>query len=240
VGEQLFIADLHLSAGHPGALARFLDFLAGRAATAETLYILGDLFDAWIGDDDDSQVAERVRRGLAGLTAGGVALRLQHGNRDFLLGERFCAATGAALLPEATVVTVAGEPTLLMHGDLLCTDDTDYQRARAMLRNPAFVADFLTKPLAERATLAAEYRRRSGEATSLKADEIMDVNADTVARYLREHGARRLIHGHTHRQAIHALGLEGIEATRWVLGEWHEDRGSLLSDSGSGLHFETV
>ena len=238
--EQLFISDLHLSAANPEVVARFEAFAADRAAGASALYILGDLFDAWIGDDDDSDVAVRVRRVLAGLTARGVAVYVQHGNRDFLIGERFCARTGVELLPETAVAEVAGEPTVLMHGDLLCTDDTDYQQARAMLRNPAFIAEFLARPLAERAALAAEYRRRSGEATSLKAEDIMDVNADAVSGLLREQGVRRLIHGHTHRQGRHGFVLDGVPVSRLVLGEWHPARGSALVDDGSELRFETA
>jgi UDP-2,3-diacylglucosamine hydrolase len=240
MGEQLFISDLHLSTERPATVDRFLDFLDGRARNAASLYILGDLFDAWIGDDDDSTLAHRVRAGLGALTGGGVAVFVQHGNRDFLIGGRFCAATGTELLGETAVVEVAGQASLLMHGDLLCTDDTDYLQARAMLRNPAFVADFLARPLAERAALAAEYRRRSGEATSLKADDIMDVSAGAVAAALREHGVQRLIHGHTHRQGVHRFDLEGTEAERVVLGEWHGDHGSVLVDSGTDLAFETT
>jgi UDP-2,3-diacylglucosamine hydrolase len=237
---QLFISDLHLGMERPATVDRFLGFLAGRARAAASLYILGDLFDAWIGDDDDSTLARRVKEGLGTLTGSGVAVFVQHGNRDFLIGERFCAETGVGLLPETAVLEVAGQATVLMHGDLLCTDDTDYLQARAMLRNPAFIADFLARPLAERAAVAAEYRRRSGEATSLKADDIMDVNAAAVAAALREQGVRRLIHGHTHRQGMHRFDLDGNEAERIVLGEWHDDRGSVLVDSGTELVFETA
>ena len=228
MSEQLFIADLHLSAERPDTLALFLRFLSERASQADALYILGDLFDAWIGDDDDSALAEQVRTALSNLTHGGTALYIQHGNRDFLLGEDFLNATGARLLDETAVVDLDGQPTLLMHGDLLCSDDTDYQQARLMLRSPAFIQDFLSRPLAERAALAAEYRKRSGEATSLKAEDIMDVNPLTVADYLRHHDVLRLIHGHTHRPGQHEHDVAGRVAERWVLGEWHPDHGETL------------
>lgn len=240
MSETLFISDLHLAAARPGATALFERLLGGRAATAAALYILGDLFDAWIGDDDDSPLAERVRAGLRALVAGGVPVWLQHGNRDFLLGERFCAATGCRLLAEETVIDLGGLPTLLLHGDLLCTDDRDYQQARQTLRHPAFVAELLARPLGERAALAAEYRRRSGEATSLKAEDIMDANPATVADYLRRHRVTRLIHGHTHRQAVHSFTLDGTACRRYVLGDWSETQGSVLVATGSVLNFATL
>lgn len=240
MSEQLFIADLHLSAERPDTLALFLRFLTERAPRAQRLYVLGDLFDAWIGDDDDSDMARRVRAGLKALTESGTAVYIQHGNRDFLIGDAFLAATGARLLEETVVVDLAGHPTLLMHGDLLCTDDVDYQQARHMLRDPAFIADFLSRPLAERAALAAQYREKSGEATSLKAQDIMDVNEATVVGYLRRHQATRLIHGHTHRPGVHALQVDGQAAERWVLSEWHAQHGEALCVRDGQLQREPV
>jgi UDP-2,3-diacylglucosamine hydrolase len=237
--QILFVSDLHLAADRPGATEIFLRFARGRAREASALYVLGDLFDAWIGDDDDGPLAIAVRQALRDLAAAGVAVFLQGGNRDFLVGERFAGETGVRLLPDVAVVDLHGTRTLLMHGDLLCTDDVDYQQARAMLRNPAFVADFLAKPLPARAALAAEYRRRSGEATSLKAEDIMDVNANAVAQAMREHGVRRLIHGHTHRPAIHTMMLDGAAAERIVLAEWHDDRGHCVSVTAGGVRVET-
>jgi len=238
--ETLFISDLHLASERGQAVELFLRFARERARRAAALYILGDLFDAWIGDDDDGPLATAARAALRDLTRTGVAVHFQGGNRDFLIGERFATETGIALLPDKAAVGLHGTPTLLMHGDLLCTDDVDYQQARLMLRNPAFVADFLAKPLAVRAALAAEYRRRSGEATSLKAEDIMDVNAGAVAQAMREHGVRRLIHGHTHRPAIHALQGDGEPAERIVLGEWHDDAGQCVRVTANGVGVEQV
>jgi UDP-2,3-diacylglucosamine hydrolase len=236
----LFISDLHLSAQRPAAVELFLRFARDRGAHASTLYILGDLFDAWIGDDDESALAVAVREALRALTNAGVTVYFQAGNRDFLVGERFAAATGVVLLPEAAVVEVSGVPALLMHGDLLCTDDVDYQQARRLLRSPTFVTDFLAKPVAARVAIAAEYRRRSGEATSLKAEDIMDVNAGAVIEAMRAHGVRRLIHGHTHRPARHAFTLDGAPAERIVLAEWHDNEGQCLRADGQGVLVETV
>lgn len=237
--ETLFISDVHLSAQRPQTVELFVRFARVRARQAEVVYILGDLFDAWVGDDDDNAPAPAVRDALRDLTRHGVAVAFQGGNRDFLIGERFAAETGVTLLPAEAVVDLYGVPTLLTHGDLLCTDDHDYQAARRLLRSPAFIAEFLSKPLAERIALAGEYRRRSGEAVSLKADDIMDVNEEAVADMLRRHGAPRLVHGHTHRPGWHALLVDGTPAERLVLGEWHEDRGHVLSASPDGLAVES-
>jgi UDP-2,3-diacylglucosamine hydrolase len=238
--EDLLISDLHLAAERPRTLELFLRFARERAARARTLYVLGDLFDAWIGDDDDSALAVAVRGALRALADAGVRIRFQAGNRDFLVGERFAAATGVELLPEAAVVDLAGQPTLLMHGDLLCTDDVDYQQARRLLRSPPFVADFLARPIAARVAIAAEYRRRSGEATSLKAEDIMDVNAAAVVDAMRAHGVRRLVHGHTHRPGRHALAVDEAPAERIVLAQWHEDGGECLRCDADGIAVEPV
>jgi UDP-2,3-diacylglucosamine hydrolase len=239
VPETLFISDLHLAAQRPRTVELFLHFAAERARRAAAVYILGDLFDAWVGDDDDNAPAPAVREALRELTRRGVAVAFQGGNRDFLIGERFAAETGVRLLPEEAMIDLYGVPTLLTHGDLLCTDDHDYQAARRLLRSPGFVADFLAKPLAERLVLAAEYRRRSGEAISLKADDIMDVNEDAVADVLRRHGATRLVHGHTHRPGWHALLVDDRPAERLVLGEWHEDGVHVLCATPEGIVVET-
>ncbi len=241
MAEQLFIADLHLSAERPDTLALFLEFITRRAPQAEALYILGDLFDAWIGDDDDSPTATQVRDALRRLIdSDGTTVYFQHGNRDFLIGDTFAADTGVQLLGETEVVDVDGTPTLLMHGDLLCTDDVEYQQARLMLRSPAFVEDFLSRPLAERAALAADYRRKSGEATSLKAEDIMDVNERTVTDYLRHHDVARLIHGHTHRPDTHSHPMRQGTAERWVLAEWHGNQAEFLCATDRGLEREVI
>ncbi len=237
MGEALFLSDLHLAAERPRVTRRFLDLLAGRAREAEVLYILGDLFDVWVGDDDSGEPIPAVISALKALTATGVACRFMAGNRDFLVGEGFAAATGCTLMGDAERIDLAGIPTLLMHGDLLCTDDTAYQAFRARIRQPEAISAFLARPLTERRALADHYRRRSGEATSLKAEDIMDVNPDAVNAALARHGARRLIHGHTHRPARHDLG-EGAE--RWVLPEWTENGGGILAAREGRLRLEPL
>jgi UDP-2,3-diacylglucosamine hydrolase len=226
--ETLFISDLHLAPERPATTRLFLEFLGGRARQARHLYILGDLFDAWIGDDDDTPPYPEIRAALGDLTARGTACALMHGNRDFLIGRAFRRDTGCALLRDPTRILLDGESVLLMHGDLLCTDDVAYQRFRRRIRNPLVRRLFLWKGLEGRRRLAADYRRKSGEATAEKPAEIMDVNGDTVVRYLRRYGASRLIHGHTHRPADHTLALVGLTAHRSVLAEWHEQRGEVL------------
>jgi len=233
--EKLFISDLHLSAEVPDTVARFHRFCTERAAGASALYILGDLFDAWIGDDNDAPPGPEVRESLKALTTAGTAVFIQHGNRDFLLGDRFCEATGAQLLAEEVVVDCGGAPALLMHGDTLCTDDVAYQQARRMLRDPAFIRDFLAKPLAARAAIAAEYRKKSGEATSLLAADIMDVNLQAVTDAMMRHQVTRLIHGHTHRQGVHEMEHGNRRLERIVLGEWHPERGMYLSATPEGV-----
>lgn len=219
----LFISDLHLSAQKPLLLERFRALLEGPAREVGALYILGDLFDAWVGDDDPSPFAEEVRQLLRRFT-GEVPAYLQHGNRDFLLGERFAGETGIELLPEEISITIAGEAVLLLHGDQLCSDDLEYQQARKTLRDPAFIREFLSRSIPERLQLAAEYRRLSGEAVSTKAADIMDVNQDAVERTMRKHGVRTLIHGHTHRPAMHEFELDGQPARRIVLPDWRDDQ----------------
>lgn len=228
MSETLFISDLHLSPDRPGTVDLFLSFLATRAHQAQRLYILGDLFDAWIGDDDDSTPSPAVCTALRDLTQAGTACSVMRGNRDFLLGHRFARNTGCTLLKDPTLIDLGGVPTVLMHGDLLCTDDVAYQRFRQRIRNPLVQRLFLWKSLASRSAIAADYRRKSGAATAAKTESIMDVNADTVARYLTRYGAKNLVHGHTHRPADHRLDLPGGLATRRVLAEWHPDHGEAL------------
>ena len=239
MSDTLIISDLHLSQHRPDTVALFLHFLRERACGAGELYILGDLFDAWIGDDNILPPVPEVVQALRQLTDGGCKLSVMHGNRDFLLGSDFARATGGKLLPDPFVADLGGETTLLMHGDLLCTDDLEYQQARKLLRSPEFIRDFVSRTIEERVQLAAEYRRRSGEVVSLKSADIMDVNQQTVERYMREHQVRRLIHGHTHRPALHEFQLDGTPAQRYVLEDWHEQTGSYLRVDNQSIRQET-
>jgi len=187
MARQWFISDLHLAIERPETLALFEHFLNAYPTTGDRLFILGDLFDVWIGDDDDATLATRVRSALRATTGRGVAVYIQRGNRDFLIGRRLARDSGVRLLPDSYVTEVAGQPTLLQHGDLLCTDDIDYQRARRRFRNPLFQWMFLHKPLDARRRIAADYRRRSGQETADKPATIMDVNPAAVLRALRRH-----------------------------------------------------
>ena len=219
---SLFVSDLHLTEERPEANERFISFVEGKARDAEALYILGDFFEYWVGDDDLGDPFNAVIGGLlSNLTRAGVRLHFLHGNRDFLIGERFCAATGARLLPDPSVHEVEGVKTLLVHGDTLCTDDLEYQAWRQRARDPAFQAEFLAKPLAERRKAVLQMREKSRLVVQGKTADIMDVNDDAVRETMRSHGVRRLIHGHTHRPGRHALQVDGERAERWVLPDWY-------------------
>ena len=236
---SLFVSDLHLDASRPRITALFLDFLRGEAREAEALYILGDLFEAWVGDDADDALADTVRTGLRELVDAGVPVWAMRGNRDFLLGPRFADETGVRLLPDPCVVVLDGEPTLLMHGDLLCTDDAAYQAFRQQVREPAWVEAFLAQPLVARRAFAEQARAASGEHQSaLQAqgtlESITDANQSAVAATMARFGVRRLIHGHTHRPALHALDLAGRRGQRIVLGDWYE-QGSVLRVDRDGV-----
>lgn len=232
----LFISDLHLDAERPAITALFLDFLKQRATAVEALYVLGDLFEAWIGDDDDTEPGPAVAAAFKALS-GRVPVYFMHGNRDFLLGEGFAAASGMQLLPETRMIDLYGVPTLIMHGDTLCTDDVEYQAFRAQVRSPAWQAGILTRPLAERRQLARQLRADSLRVTREKGLEITDVNPQTVKETMRAHGVRQLIHGHTHRPAIHEFTLDGEPARRIVLGDWY-DQGSVLVCNPQGCRLE--
>jgi UDP-2,3-diacylglucosamine hydrolase len=205
----LFISDLHLDPERPAITALFQSFLASRAAGADALYILGDLFEAWVGDDDDSPMNRAVARGLQACAAGGTPVFVMHGNRDFLIGQQFAAQAGCTLLDDPACIDLYGTPTLLMHGDLLCTDDTDYMAFREQVRNAQWQAELLSKPLEERRQIAAGMRRHSREQTGGKPEAIMDVNQQAVLDAMSGHRVQRLIHGHTHRPAIHELTVAG-------------------------------
>ena len=229
----LFISDLHLSGEEPAGTERFFRFLADTASASEALYILGDLFEAWVGDDDlEDPLHARVAAALRHLSARGVAVYVMHGNRDFLLGEGFCAASGTRLLPEPSVIDLYGSPTLLLHGDSLCTDDIQYQQLRAQVRNPDWQQAMLARPLAERRQIGRQLRAQSEVAKDGKAMAIMDVNGDAVAEAFRSSGCRHMIHGHTHRPSRHEHEVDGKTCLRWVLPDWYTTGGYLRCDAG--------
>lgn len=222
----LFISDLHLDPSRPAVTALFREFLDTEAREAGALYILGDLFEAWIGDDAVPP-GDPTLAALRELTASGVPVHVMRGNRDFLLGPGFEAATGATLLAEPTVIRIDGERVLLMHGDVLCIDDTEYQAFRRMVRDPDWQAAFLSLSIEQRIARAREARDESSGRNQSIDDYLMDVNPGEVNRAMAEHGVHRLIHGHTHRPAIHELGTRPGEKQRIVLGDWY-DQGSVL------------
>jgi UDP-2,3-diacylglucosamine hydrolase len=236
----LFISDLHLSPARPVLVEAFHAFCRGPARAAAALYVLGDLFDAWIGDDQLREpLAAGVASALSSVAAAGVPVSLMRGNRDLLLGERFVAAAGATLLPDEIVVDLGGAPTLLLHGDELCTDDDAYQRFRAWAREPTRQRRFLALPYFLRRAIVAWMRRKSGEQTATKTQAMMDVNSGAVAAALRAHGVTRMIHGHTHRPAHHELVVEGRACERWVLPDWY-DRASYLEVDAAGARLREV
>lgn len=214
-----FISDLHLSAEVPHIYEAFKEFLT-RLQAGDDLYILGDFFDAWIGDDEDDPFALEVKETLRQLTLREVAGYMLPGNRDFLLGEVFCKETGFTLLPEEHVITLNGERVLLMHGDSLCTDDTEYMKFRQMVRNPAWQAQVLALPLAQRRAMAAQLRQQSKSLNAIKAEDIMDVNQKEVEARMEYWGVNRLIHGHTHRPQRHKYERKGFNYERCVLTDW--------------------
>ena len=223
----LFISDLHIDASRPAITQHFLGFLASEAKDAEVLYILGDLFESWIGDDAADAAQSPAIAGIHTLTTHGVPCFVMHGNRDFLLAQQFCRASGAQILPDPLIVTLYGEPVLVMHGDALCTDDHAYQRLRATVREADWQRQFLALSIASRRALAGAARVGSQAHTAAVEYAITDVNAESVAMALRNAGTATLLHGHTHRPAIHALQVDGRSCTRIVLGDWY-DQGSLL------------
>ena len=225
--KTLFVSDVHLDAASPEIARQFHAFLAGEARSAAALYILGDLFEAWIGDDDPDPAARSTVAALRALVDTGVPCFVMHGNRDFLIGERFCRETGATLLEDGAVVEVNGERVLLMHGDALCTDDVSYQRLRRIVRHPIVRWVLRRMTLEQRRALARKMRAGSREHVGTTAPEIMDVNAAAVAQALRAAGVRTLVHGHTHRPAVHELEIDGMPSRRIVLGDWYA-QGSVL------------
>ena len=239
VKPVLFISDLHLDPARRRVTELFLDFLAGEARAAVALYILGDLFEAWIGDDDPEPAHAQVIAGLRATADSGVPVFLMHGNRDFLLGAGFAARSGALLLPDSAVIDLFGNPALLLHGDTLCTDDHAYQDFRTLVRDPPWQREFLAKPIGERQAIARQLRETSQQATRAKAEYITDVNTQAAMDAMRAAGVRLLIHGHTHRPAVHDFELDGLPARRIVLGDWYE-QGSLLRCDAQGCRLETL
>lgn len=223
----LFISDLHIDASRPAVTRQFLDFLAGEPARADALYILGDLFESWVGDDAADAAQTAVIGGLRSLTARGVPCFVMHGNRDFLLAQQFCRMSGAQMLPDPLIATLYGVEVLLMHGDALCTDDHAYQRLRATVREADWQRRFLALPVASRRALAGAARAGSQAHTAAVEYAITDVNEDSVAAALRTAGTTMLLHGHTHRPAMHRIEVDGRSCTRIVLGDWYE-QGSVL------------
>ena len=228
--RTLFVSDVHLNVVRADIVGAFLAFLEQKARHADALFILGDLFDEWLGDDDDKPPHGEVCDALAALTATGLPVSVVHGNHDFLLGKKFAKRSGCSLLGDHTVIDIYGTSTLIMHGDTLCSDDVDYQAFRKMTRNPVMQKMFLSLPLAKRAEKAAGIRQGSREDVALKSDEIMDVTTEAVDAVMRKYNVRHLIHGHTHRPAVHSFTLNDQEATRIVLGDWYEQDSVLIWD----------
>ena len=261
----LFVSDLHLDASRPQITSQFLQFLRGEAANAEALYILGDLFEYWVGDDDPQPLAAEIADALHVLAGSGVPIHFMRGNRDFLLGDVYAARAGLRILPDPCVIPLYDHPTLLMHGDLLCTGDTAYQAFRRQTRNPEWQRDMLAQPLAKRIAIAQHARAASAahqqrlheersvhgrtnaagagsagaaglaiDVGSATPEDITDVSTDSVEALFARYGIDRLIHGHTHRSAIHSLPVAGRPCTRIVLGDWYE-QGSVLRVDADGF-----
>jgi len=231
MSKHLFISDLHLAPERPDIIQLFITFLKDQAANAESLYILGDLVEYWLGDDDNAEGLTEAFDCMKQLSDNGLAIYLMHGNRDFLMGEAFATRTGCKLIHEPFIAEFDKTPVLLMHGDILCTDDVRYQELRIMLRNPAWQADFLSKPLAEREQMAIALRKQSQEETQTKAADIMDVNEAAVNQAFIDSDVTLMIHGHTHRPAVHELEVNGSTVKRIVLGDWYS-QGSVLEFNG--------
>lgn len=229
---RLFVSDVHLDASTPQATEQFVEFLRSYAADAAALYILGDLFEVWVGDDDPDEEKGRIVAALRELTGSGVACFVIHGNRDFLLGRKFCERSGCRLLPDPIIVELDGERVLITHGDALCTDDHSYQELRTSVRTPEWQRRFLALPFAVRERFANQARAGSKAHTARTAPQIQDVNADAVNTAFRTARVRRIIHGHTHRPAIHETLVDGEPAQRIVLGAWYEEGSYLVYENG--------
>ena len=235
----LFISDLHLEADRPDIADQFLRFLETEALHADALYILGDLFESWVGDDDPNEHYAWIKQALKKLTRKGVPVYFMHGNRDFMIGEDFASETGITLLDDPTIIELHGESVLLSHGDAWCTDDVEYQAFRKMTRDPDWQAMMLQKSLEERLAYAAQARQESMARGGSLAEEITDVNAEAVARAFRESGVPIILHGHTHRPAVHELSIDNTAVQRIVLGDWYE-QGSVVRWTDDGPTLESL
>lgn len=238
--RTLFVSDLHLCAEEPAAVAGFVAFVRERAAGAAALYLLGDLFEAWPGDDelaaaDADPAARAIAAALSALAETGTAVRLMQGNRDFLIRGAFAAACRGALIPDPVTVPLEGGDALALHGDTLCTEDADYQAWRALSRSDAWQQVFLARPLGERREILQRLRARSRESISRKPADIMDASAAAIEAAFHRHGVRRMIHGHTHRPARHAHVVDGNTCERWVLPAWHGSSGGWLESRDDQL-----
>ncbi len=225
-----FISDLHLSESRPNITAALESFLEETASDAQTLYILGDFFDAWIGDDDSSEFAEKLKNILSSIKSRGIKVFFIRGNRDFMVGEALANACGFTLLEDETVVELYGKRVLLMHGDTLCTADKEYQQFRKMVRNPSWQQQVLALPINQRRAMAADLRSKSLSMNAMKPEDIMDVDQIEVATIMDEYRVKVLIHGHTHRPARHDFDEKGKPHSRWVLGDWHSKAHYIRAD----------
>lgn len=235
----LFISDLHLDASRPDITEQFLRFLRGEARTAKALYILGDLFETWIGDDDPDADKKDIQAALRELTRSGVPCFIMHGNRDFLIGGRFCKNTGCKLIADGKAITVYDRRIVVMHGDTLCTDDRDYQRLRRIVRNPLVKLVFRCMSLRQRQNLAAKIRAGSKAHIESSMERIMDVNDAAVAKAFDKHRVDLIIHGHTHRPFVHSLRVNSKPVTRIVLGDWYS-QGSVLRWNEQGYELSSL
>ncbi|WP_318480651.1 UDP-2,3-diacylglucosamine diphosphatase [Photobacterium leiognathi] len=234
----LFISDLHLSASRPDMTDCFLRFMAEDTANIDALYVLGDLFEMWIGDDEESPFLQQIKQAFKTLTDSGIPCYFVHGNRDFLIGKRFSQQTGVQLLPEHSVVDLYGKPTLILHGDTLCIEDEAYQRYRKKVHNKFIQWLFFRIPLSKRIQIGEKFRNNSSKNNQMKSQSIMDVTTSEVVRVMKEFHVDQMIHGHTHRPDIHSLTVDDKPATRIVLGDWYE-HGSVLVVTPDGYQLET-
>ena len=236
----MFISDLHIALSKQKITQRFIDFLESQYNQSSQIYILGDLFDAWVGDDDNTAPHKKIKAQLKKVTDSGTDIFLQVGNRDFLLGNQFCQQTGVQLLGDYAVIELNGINTLLTHGDLLCTDDIAYQNFRQKSRSPEWIQNVLSKPLIIRLLAARWYRLRSHFHKRHKSSDIMDVNQKTVIEVMQIHQCLRLIHGHTHRPALHEFTIENQSAQRFVLSEWQPELAEVLYWDSTGFHIQAI